>query len=207
MLQLIKKDIVFNLKWALILVLIATLFPVVFFIDGDKRFTLWVYIIGTMLANSHFVSKSCYLDDNMQTRRFLASLPVTKAQLVISKYVLGLLCIVATLSLTSLSSFILGFRPCIQGVQIASIYLLLYYAVFLGDFFRSNYSNAEKTNTVLLMLTFMSIFIIDRNGLNLDEMIINPAFLLAGVGMCVLIFVASIFFSICSSKHFQTSNG
>ena len=207
MLQLIKKDIVFNLKWALLLVLLATLFPVIFFIDGDNRFTLWVYIIGTMLANSHFVAKSCYLDDNPQTRRFLASLPVTNAHLVISKYVLGLLCIVATLSLTSLSAFALGFKPCIQGVQISSIYLLLYYAVFLGVFFRSNYSNAEKTNTALLMLTVMSIFVIDRNGLNLDEMVINPALLFAGVGICILIFVASVFFSICSSKHFQTGNG
>ena len=207
MLQLIKKDIVFNLKWALLLVLLATLFPVVFFIDGDKRFTLWVYIIGTMIANSHFVSKSCYLDDNPQTRRFLASLPVTNAHLVISKYVLGLLCIVATLSLTSLSAFALGFKPCIQGVQISSIYLLLYYAVFLVVFFRSNYSNAEKTNTALLMLTVMSIFVIDRNGLNLGEMVINPDLLFAGVGICILIFVASVFFSICSSKHFQTGNG
>ena len=206
MLQLIKKDIMFNLKWALILVLIATLFPVVFFIDGDTRLTLWVFIVGTMLANSHFVSKSCYLDDNMQTRRFLASLPVTKKQLIISKYILGLLCIIVTISVTTLSSFVLGCNPCIQGVQIASIYLLLYYAVFLGTYFRSNYSNAEKMNTALLMLTVMSIFVIDRNGLNLDEMVINPVILLAGVGICILIFAASIFCSVCSSNHFQTGN-
>ena len=206
MLQLIKKDIVFNMKWALILVAIAAIYPVVFLIDGDTRFILMVFIIGTMLANSHFVSKACYLDDDMQTRRFLASLPVTKMQLILSKYLLSLLCIFVSLSLTSLSSFALGLEPCIQGIQIASIYLLLYYAVFLGVYFKTNYSNAEKANTALLLLTIMSAFAIDRGGVNLDKVVINQTTLLAGLGICLLIFVASIFVSVFSSSHFQTSN-
>ncbi len=90
MFQLIKKDILFNWKWALLLVLVAVLMPVLFFIDREEtRYILWVYIIGNVLANSHFVSKSCYLDDSAQTRRFLASLPVRRAQLVAAKYLLG----------------------------------------------------------------------------------------------------------------------
>ena len=145
MLQLIKKDILFNLKWALLLVLIAVVMPFVFYIDrGETRLILWVYIIGTVLANSHLVSKSCYLEDDAPTKRFLSSLPVKKSQIVLSKYVLGLLCIVVSLLLTALSSLAFGFQPSIQGIQIAVIYLLLYYAVFLGVFFRSNYSSAEK---------------------------------------------------------------
>lgn len=201
MLQQIKKDILFNWKWALLMVLIAVLFPLVFFLDREEtRLILWVYIIGIVLANSHFVSKSCYLDDNTQTRRFLASLPVRRTALVISKYLLGVLCIVVSISLTSLSSFVLGLHPGIQGVLIASMYLLLYYAVFLGVFFRSNYSSAEKANTALLMLTVMSAFVIDRSGERLDGMAIDPAVLLAGLGICVLIFAASIFLSICSNR-------
>ena len=184
MLQLIKNDILFNCKWALLLVLVAVLMPVVFFIDREEtRFILWVYIIGNVLANSHFVSKSCYLDDSAQTRRFLASLPVRRAQLVAAKYLLGFLCMVASIGLTSLSSFVLGLHPSVQGALIAFLYLLLYYAVFLGVFFRSNYSNAEKTNTALLMLTIMSVFVMDRTGLRLDEMIIEPTYMLAGLGI------------------------
>ena len=46
--QLIKKDILFNWKWALLLVLVAVLMPVLFFIDREEtRFILWVYIILT----------------------------------------------------------------------------------------------------------------------------------------------------------------
>ena len=208
MLQLIKKDILFNWKWALLMALVAVLMPLVLYIDREEtRFVLWVYIIGAVLANSHFVSKSCYLDDGAPTRRFLASLPVKRSQLVFSKYLLGLLCMVATLSLTTLSSLALGFHPSVQGVSIAAVYLLLYYAVFLGAFFCSNYSSAEKTNTALMMLTIMSAFVIDRSGGRLDESVINLAVLLAGVGICVLLYAASLFLSIRSSGHFQTGKG
>ena len=207
MLQLIKKDILFNWKWALLLVLVAILMPVMFFVDREEtRFTLWVYIIGNVLANSHFVSKSCYLDDSAQTRRFLASLPVRKAQLVAAKYLLGLLCMAASIGLTSLSSLVLGLHPSVQGTLFSSFYLLLYYAVFLGVFFHSNYSNAEKTNTALLMLTIMSVFVMDRAGLLLDEMIIEPVYMLAGLGICIMIFAASLFFSIRTFVHFQAGD-
>ena len=207
MLQLIKKDILFNWKWALLLVLVAILMPVMFFVDREEtRFTLWVYIIGNVLANSHFVSKSCYLDDSAQTRRFLASLPVRKAQLVAAKYLLGLLCMAASIGLTSLSSLVLGLHPSVQGTLFSFFYLLLYYAVFLGVFFHSNYSNAEKTNTALLMLTIMSVFVMDRAGLLLDEMIIEPVYMLAGLGICIMIFAASLFFSIRTFVHFQAGD-
>ena len=207
MLHLIKKDILFNRKWALLLVLVAVLMPVLFFVDrAETRFILWVYIIGNVLANSHFVSKSCYSDDSAQTRRFLASLPVRKAQLVAEKYLLGLLCMAASIGLTSLSSFVLGLQPSVQGALIASLYLLLYYAVFLGVFFHSNYSNAEKANTALLMLTIMSVFVMDRTGLRLDEMIIEPVYMLAGLGICIMIFAASVFFSIRSFDRFQVGD-
>lgn len=207
MFQLIKKDILFNWKWALLLVLVAVLMPVLFFIDREEtRFILWVYIIGNVLANSHFVSKSCYLDDGAQTRRFLASLPVRRTQLIMAKYLLGILCMVASIGLTSLSSFVLELHPSVQGAVIAFLYLLLYYAVFLGVFFHSNYSNAEKTNTALLMLTIMSVFVMDRTGLRLDEMIIEPTYMLAGLGICIMIFAASIFFSVRSFDHFQAGD-
>lgn len=208
MLQLIKKDLLFNLKWALLLALIAVLMPLVLYLDREEtRLILWVYIIGAVLANSFLVSKSCYLDDSLQTRRFLASLPVGKAQLVVSKYLLGLLCIVVSILLTSLSSLALGFRPGIQGILIASVYLLLYYAVFLGVFFRSNYSSAEKANTSLIMLTVISAFVIDRSGLYLDEMAITPAILLAGTGICILIYAASMLLSAGGSSRYLTGNG
>lgn len=197
MIQLIKKDILFNMKWALLLVLIAVVMPFVLYIDREEtRLILWVYIIGSVLANSHLVSKSCYMDDNAQTRRFLASLPVKKAHLVVSKYLLGLLCMVVSIGLTSLSSFALGFHPGAQGILIAAMYLMLYYAVFLGAFFRSNYSNAEKTHTALMMLTIMSAFVMDRSGVHLDEMAVDPVMLVSCLGICLLIFAISILCSI-----------
>ena len=207
MFQLIKKDILFNWKWALLLVLVAVLMPVLFFIDREEtRYILWVYIIGNVLANSHFVSKSSYLDDSAQTRRFLASLPVKKTQLIMAKYLLGLLCMAASIGLTSLSSFVLGLHPSVQGALIAAIYLSLYYAIFLGVFFRANYSSAEKASASLMMLTIMSVFFMDRTGLHLDEMVIAPAHMLAGLGICIMIFAASIFISVRSFDRFQEGN-
>ena len=153
------------------------------------------------MANSHLVSRSCYLDDGTQTRRFLASLPVRRTDLVLSKYLLGLLCIAVSILLTSLSSFILGLGPSVRGALIAAIYLLLYYAVFLGVFFRSNYSSAEKANTALMLLAVMSAFAIDRGGISLDEA--DPAKLLGGVGACALVYAASIFLSIHSLHSHQ----
>ena len=199
MLQLIKKDIAFNRKWALLLVIIAAAMPVALLIDREEtRLILWVYIIGAVLANSHLVSRSCYLDDSAQTRKFLASLPVKRTQLIVSKYLLGLLCIVVSLLLTTLSSFAFGLHPSLQGVIIASVYLLLYYAVFLGVYYRSNYSSAEKTHTSLMMLTVMSVFILDRTGLHLDDLLIRPGILLVGLGISMLVYAVSVLISIHS---------
>ena len=201
MLRLIEKDILFNWKWALLMVMTALVMPLTLYLDrGETRVILLVYIAGSMLANSMLVSKSCYLDDSAQTKRFLASLPVRRSWLVLSKYVLGLLCTIVTLSLTSLSLFVLNLRPSLRGVMIASVYLLLYYAIFLGVFFRSDYSSAEKTNNGLMMLAVLSLFVIDRSGGRLDEAAIDPALLLGAFGLCVLICAASIFLSLRSRQ-------
>ena len=178
--------------------------PALFFIDREEtRFILWVYIIGSVLANSHLVSKSCYLDDGAQTRRFLASLSVKRAQLVAAKYLLSLLCMAASIGLTSLSSFVLGLHPSVQGALIASLYLLVYYAIFLGVFFNSNYSSAEKTNTGLMLLAIMSVFVMDRSGMRLDEMLIAPTHMIAGLGIGIAVFMASLLFSIRAFDRFQ----
>lgn len=201
MLRLIEKDALFNWKWALLLVLVALAMPFLLFLDrGETRLTLWVYIVGAVLANSHFVSRSCYLDDGPQTRRFLASLPVTRVHLVLSKYALGLLCMVVSIGITSLTALALGLRPTLQGAAIACVYLLLYYAVFLGAFFRHNYAVAEKANTAFLMLTVISAFVMDRSGLRLDEMAIRPALLLGGLSACAMIFAASAMLSVRSQR-------
>lgn len=201
MLRLIEKDILFNWKWTLLMVMTALVMPLTLYLDrGETRVILLVYIAGSMLANSMLVSKSCYLDDSAQTKRFLASLPVRRSWLVLSKYVLGLLCTIVTLSLTSLSLFVLNLRPSLRGVMIASVYLLLYYAIFLGVFFRSDYSSAEKTNNGLMMLAVLSLFVIDRSGGRLDEAAIDPALLLGAFGLCVLICAASIFLSLRSRQ-------
>lgn len=205
MLRLIEKDIRFNWKWALLMVLIAAVMPLTLYLDrGETRLILLVYIAGSMLANSMLVSKSCYLDDGAQTRRFLASLPVRRSQLVCSKYLLGFLCAVVTLSMTSLSSFVLGLHPSLQGVMLASVYLLLYYAIFLGVYFRSDYSSAEKTNNGLMMLAVLSMFVIDRSGTRLDEMVIQPAALWGGLGLCALVYAISIYLSLRRSRRFST---
>lgn len=197
MLRLIEKDIRFNWKWALLMVLIAVAMPLVLYMDREEtRVTLFVYIIGGVLANSHLVSKACYQDDGAQTRRFLASLPVRRAWLVLSKYLLGLLCLAVTITLTSTLSLALGLRPSVQGALIAAVYLLLYYAVFLGVYFRTDYSGAEKANATFMMLTVASAFVIDRSGGRLDEMVINPLAMLTGVGLCGLIFAMSMILSL-----------
>lgn len=203
MLQLIRKDIAFNRKWALLLVLVAILMPPVFYIDRqESRLILWVYIIGGVLANSHFVSRSCYLDDNAQTRGFLASLPVRKAQLVLSKYLLGLLCMVVSIGLTSLSAVALGLYPGLRGALIASVYLLLYYAIFLGVFFRFDYGSAEKANAALQMLAILSAFVIDRSGGGLDGLAVAPAVLPAAAAAGLMIYAASAALSIRAASRF-----
>ncbi len=203
MLRLIEKDIRFNWKWALLLAVVPVAVPFAVWLDrGERRVILWVYIIGSVLANMHLVAKSCYLDDGAQTRRFLASLPVRRDDIVLSKYALGLLCGAVSIGLSSLACLALGLHPSVRGVLIASICLLLYYAVFLGVYFRTNYSGAERVNTALMMLTVMAAFVIDRGGADLDAMAIDPAALAAGVGACALAFAASAALSV---RHLRRS--
>ena len=111
---------------------------------------------------------------------------------MLSKYLLGLLCAAVTIALTSVMSLALGLHPSAQGMLISAVYLLLYYAVFLGVYFRTDYSGAEKANASFMMLTVASAFVIDRSGARLDRTAINPAMLLAGVGFSTLVFVMSM---------------
>ena len=208
MLRLIEKDIRFNWKWALLLAAVAVVVPIVVRMDpGETRVILPVYVIGTVLANSHLVSRACYLEDGAQTRRFLASLPVTRTQLVLSKYALGLLCAGVSIGLTSLSAFALGLRPSARGVAIALICLLPYYAVFLGVYFRANYGSAEKAHAALSMLTVLSAVLVGRGGVPLDGMAMHPAVLPLGVGMGLLAFAASAGLSLRASGRFLNGRG
>lgn len=200
MLQMIKKDLCFNWKWALILAAVAVLVPVACYWDHEGRLILMAYIIGDVLANSHFISRSCYLDDSEQTRRFLAALPVRRSRLVLAKYALALMCAATSIALTSLSLCLLCLRASVQGAMLAGMYLLLYYAVFLGAFYRSNYRSAERAHTGLMMLTVMSAFVLDRSGFDLEAMAVSPAALWAGLGICGAIFAASAIVSVTSSR-------
>ncbi|MEG1726203.1 MAG: ABC-2 transporter permease, partial [Anaerovoracaceae bacterium] len=91
MIALIKKDILFNLKWFVLLLIIAAAMPLLYVLDNENRLTLIVFILGPMLANSMFLPKTCYLDDNPHTKAFLFALPITRRSLVGSKYILGIL--------------------------------------------------------------------------------------------------------------------
>jgi len=57
-----------------------------------------------------------------------------------------------------------------------------------------------------MMLTIMSAFVMDRAGLRLDGMMIEPAYMLAGLGTGIVILAASMFFSVRSFDHFQAGD-
>ena len=193
MLRLIEKDLLFNRRQALLQALVAVLVPLAIRVDrGETRLILLLYIVGAVLANSHLLARSCDLDDGAQTARFLSALPVTRTQRVLAKYALALLSMGASILLTSLTALALGLHPGVRGALIAVMAVSLYYAVFLGVFFRAGYGSAERANAALMMLTIASAFAMDRGGLRLDEMAIAPAALAGGAGLCLLILLASM---------------
>ncbi|MEG2603650.1 MAG: ABC-2 transporter permease [Clostridia bacterium] len=195
MIALIKKDILFNLKWFVLFLIIAAAMPLLYVLDSETRLTLIVFILGPMLANSMFLPKTCYSDDSPHTKAFLFALPITRRSLVGSKYLLGILCIILSLTLTSISTLLFGLTLSIQSLAISMIYLLLYYAVFLASFYKTNYSNAEKSNAALLVLAMFSLFFFSRSGVALDEIHINPLHLMTMLLACMRFFLSSFVYS------------
>ncbi|OWA37720.1 hypothetical protein B9G55_06645 [Saccharibacillus sp. O16] len=130
--QLVRKDFILSYRYLLILI------PVMIFMTWVQAGSLLVYVT---LPSIFMLIASCTFDRQNGTPRLTASLPVTRAQIVLSKYaslipftLLGILCafvlqMMANLIAPASITFgrLEGAAVIMINVALASLYLPLYF--------------------------------------------------------------------------------
>jgi len=155
MLNLIVKDLVFNARQVLI-GLLMSMFGFLTILDGPKYAAIGLFMVPALLF-SQIVGKSCYMEDKDNAFKFLKSLPISKNNVVLSKYVECIITLVCSyvfmylvnLALTSLglSKYVFNFN---LVAYMASV-LLLYFSVYLWIFFKYNFASAQHSTFFILM--------------------------------------------------------
>lgn len=91
-LVLIKKDLYFNQKMNMgaFIGTIVFMTAAINGLDGDDG-NYFYYLFYTCLPSLIIIPCSYHLDDNLSTRRFISTWPVTFEKILLAKYILGIL--------------------------------------------------------------------------------------------------------------------
>ncbi|WP_226670159.1 ABC-2 transporter permease [Metabacillus litoralis] len=171
---LIKKDI-FTLQKKVFFLLLLWFIPLTnFFTDGSafKHLLLLIFYGSTLILYSNFNTSS---SEEMQSR-LINSLPVTRKQIILSKYVAG--CIWFALGSVLVTAYVILFHqfapfpsrliyPAEYIICLAIVYL------FLAIFYPFLYAVGYKAASFLSVIVFVSILMFFQISINLSE---NPKY-------------------------------
>lgn len=200
MLNLIYKDIYFNLKQVLIGVLASIGFSLII-LDGEKYSLVPMLMVPALLFSS-MIGKVCSAEDKRSVYNYLRSLPIKKSYIVISKYIESYLVMIMGYIILAVVNFILSFFVDSQYDLTSSIILITFSIVILYNslylFMNFKFSNAQAQQSVyvlmvLYFLTFSSYNYIKKEfgaSLILSESIIGWACIilsfLISIALCAL---------------------
>ncbi|HDR4764663.1 TPA: ABC-2 transporter permease [Bacillus thuringiensis] len=175
MFAILKKDILINQKYLLILLLYSIIFPVILIIDGDNKYLMMSFLLPFINVN-FFVGKSCYIEDSADVRNFLKMLPISHNKIVCIRYIE----MIITLALSSVYVFLVQLYL-MNGVSSAFLIhvnllvcsaLLIYFAIYLSVYYKMNYHAAQNT-LMFLFVIGVSTFILTEKVFNIKIEMIN----------------------------------
>ncbi len=174
MVNLVMKDATIQKKSFIM----ATLYSIGIFIafglkGGD--FAIAVYIMGTVATTCIFIQNGFANDEKNNSEKILNSLPITRREIVIAKYISSIGFSVFTIILmfitgTALSKIFIGKIPTIYSsdiiIALLSVWLLI--ALYLPFNFKFGYSRMRVYNTLVFLAFFFAPKVI------LSEFLSNP---------------------------------
>jgi ABC-2 type transport system permease protein len=162
MLNLIFKDIYFNLKQFFIGILAAMGFSLII-LDGEKYSTAAMLMIPSLLFTS-IIGRVCSAEDKRSVYSFLGALPIKKSYIVISKYIESYIIMIMAYIILAVMNFILGFFIDSQYDLTSSIVLIVFSIVIIYNsvylFLNFKFGNAQAQQTVyVLVVLYVLIFV------------------------------------------------
>lgn len=134
---LMKKDILLCPAWLILSVALTIAMPI-YIISSTERPSLLhepILILCAIFAGNIAVSRICYIEDNQAVKTLLASLPVRKKDLVLSRYIVAVAIVTILIIVAELMGLLMGVAMnaavlwigIVSGILYETIYLMLYY--------------------------------------------------------------------------------
>lgn len=209
MINLIIKDISFNIRQVCIGILLSIAFSMII-LDGESFSMLAMLMIPSLLF-SFTVTKMCFVEDNKSVYNFLMTLPIKKEYIVISKYIENILVFVVSYFILWIANYVVGIFTSYQYDLTSYIIILvfgitnIYNSVYLFINFKYGYAHAQKAVFVLLILYFGAIKGYSYlKSSRFDSVLENQFIIGFGVGIISILF--STLMCVLSIKSFENKN-
>ena len=197
---LLVKDLLTLKGQAKSLLLVLAVWFIISFINGSGLFFTSLIVIYGMLLPLTTLS----IDEKSRVERYMMSMPVTRAELALSRYALGLLGLLALGVLGIGASLVIGdsLEEALGASAACFCLAVLLLGVTLPLVYKFGTDKARVVCIAVYMVTFLAVsFIAARFGIELDDLS-GAFFLLPFLSLAVLALSAAVSLGIYKKREF-----
>lgn len=197
---LLVKDLLTLKGQAKSLLLVLAVWFIISFINGSGLFFTSLSVIYGMLLPLTTLS----IDEKSRVERYMMSMPVTRAELALSRYALGLLGLLALGVLGIGASLVIGdsLEEALGASAACFCLAVLLLGVTLPLVYKFGTDKARVVCIAVYMVTFLAVsFIAARFGIELDDLS-GAFFLLPFLSLAVLALSAAVSLGIYKKREF-----
>ena len=197
---LLVKDLLTLKGQAKSLLLVLAVWFIISFINGSGLFFTSLSVIYGMLLPLTTLS----IDEKSRVERYMMSMPVTRAELALSRYALGLLGLLALGVLGIGASLVIGdsLEEALGASAACFCLAVLLLGVTLPLVYKFGTDKARVVCIAVYMVTFLAVsFIAARFGIELDDLS-GAFFLLPFLSLAVLVLSAAVSLGIYKKREF-----
>lgn len=135
--MLMKKDLLLCPGWIMLGVALTVVMPIYIISSIELPSVLRepMLILCAICAGNIAVSRICYIEDNQAVKTLLASLPVRKKELILSRYIVAVAIVIILIIVAALMGRLMGvainaavlWMGIVSGILYETIYLMLYF--------------------------------------------------------------------------------
>ena len=197
---LLVKDLLTLKGQAKSLLLVLAVWFIISFVNGSGLFFTSLSVIYGMLLPLTTLS----IDEKSRVERYMMSMPVTRAELALSRYALGLLGLLALGVLGIGASLVIGdsLEEALGASAACFCLAVLLLGVTLPLVYKFGTDKARVICIAVYMVTFLAVgFIAARFGIELDDLS-GAFFLLPFLSLAVLALSAAVSLGIYKKREF-----
>ena len=197
---LLVKDLLTLKGQAKSLLLVLAVWFIISFVNGSGLFFMALSVIYGMLLPLTTLS----IDEKSRVERYMMSMPVTRAELALSRYALGLLGLLALGVLGIGASLVIGdsLEEALGASAACFCLAVLLLGVTLPLVYKFGTDKARVICIAVYMVTFLAVsFIAARFGIELDDLS-GAFFLLPFLSLAVLALSAAVSLGIYKKREF-----